>query len=84
MPTAMVAVSNAVPPVAAAMAAGIFTCFQCIGQNISPFCLNTAAKLFFGEASTGNVFKVCAVGMVISAVLAAYIMMGKPAKADRS
>ncbi len=84
MPTAMVAVSNAVPPVAAAMAAGIFTCFQCIGQNISPFCLNTAAKLFFGEASTGNVFKVCAIGMVISAALAAYIMMGKPAKADRS
>ena len=80
MPTAMVAVSNAVPPVAAAMAAGIFTCFQCIGQNISPILLNGLAKGIFGEASTGNVYTLCAIGMVISAALAAYIMMGPPAK----
>ena len=80
IPTAMVAVANAVPPVAAAMASGIFTCFQCIGQNISPFFVNAAAKAFFGEATTGNVYKICVIGMIISAAIAAYFMMGPPAK----
>lgn len=76
IPTAMVAVSNAVPPVAAAMASGVFTCFSCIGQLISPFLLNTAAGAFFGEATAKNVFATDVAGMVISAVIAALIMMG--------
>ncbi len=76
IPTAMVEVSNAVPPVAAAMASGVFTCFSCIGQLISPFLLNTAAGAFFGEATAKNVFATDVAGMVISAVIAALIMMG--------
>ena len=76
IPTAMVEVSNAVPPVAAAMASGVFTCFSCIGQLISPFLLNTAAGAFFGEATAKNVFTTDVAGMVISAVIAALIMMG--------
>ena len=84
IPTAMVAVSNAVPPVAAAMASGIFTCFSCIGQIVSPFFLNTLSKLLFGESSTVNVFKLCVGGMIISAAIAAYIMMGKPSRADQA
>jgi len=80
IPTAMVAVSNAVPPVAAAMASGVFTCASCIGQLISPFFLNATAGALFGSASTANVFKVDAIGMVISAAIAAFIMMGSPSK----
>ena len=76
IPTAMVEVSNAVPPVAAAMASGVFTCFSCIGQLISPFLLNTAAGALFGEATAKNVFTTDVAGMVISAVIAALIMMG--------
>lgn len=76
----MVAVSNAVPPVAAAMASGVFTCFTCIGQLISPFFLSTCARALFKEATPGNMYKICVIGMVISAAIAAYIMMGKPAK----
>ena len=76
IPTAMVEVSNAVPPVAAAMASGIFTCGTCTGQLISPFVLNTAAKVFMGEATTSNVYKIAAVGMAISAVFCAAVMFG--------
>ena len=83
IPTAMVAVSNAVPPVAAAMASGVFTCFSCIGQTISPYFLSFTSKAFFGEASTTNMFKICVIGMLISAVIAAYFMMGPPAKNDK-
>lgn len=82
IPTAMVAVSNAVPPIAAAMASGVFTCFSCIGQLISPFLLNGLAGSIFGEASTGNVYKICAVGMALSAVLAAWIMTKEPSKKE--
>ncbi len=77
IPTAMVEVSNAVPPVAAAMASGIFTCGTCTGQLISPFVLNTAAKLFLGEATTSHVFTVAAVGMAVSSVFCAFVMLGK-------
>ncbi len=80
IPTAMVAVSNAVPPVAAAMASGVFTCFQCVGQLVSPFFLSFCAGTFFGEASTTNMYKVCVIGMIISAGIAAFIMIGKPAR----
>ncbi len=80
IPTAMVEVSNAVPPVAAAMASGVFTCFSCIGQLISPFLLNGAAGAAFGEATAKNVFAVDVAGMVVSALIAAFIMLGPPAK----
>ena len=80
IPTAMVEVSNAVPPVAAAMASGVFTCFSCIGQLVSPFLLNAVCGAVFGEATAKNVFAVDVVGMVIAAAVAAYIMLGPPAK----
>lgn len=74
IPTAMVAVSNAVKPVATAMASACFTCAMCIGQLISPYVLNTTAKAVMGEASTGNVYMIAVIGMFISAVIAAFWM----------
>ena len=75
VPTAMVEVSNAVPPVAAAMASGVLTCATCIGQVISPLFLNTVAGAVLGSATTTHVFMIDVVGMLVSAVLAAVIML---------
>jgi hypothetical protein len=75
----MVEVANAVPPVAAAMASGVFTCATCIGQLISPFFLNAISQALFGSVNSGNVFRIDAVGMLISAGIAAVIMLRKPA-----
>lgn len=77
IPTAMVEEANAVPPVAAAMASGIFTCGTCTGQLLSPFVLNTAACILYGEATTSGVYTVAAVGMLISAILCCFVMLGK-------
>ena len=77
IPTAMVEVSNAVPPVAAAMASGVFTCGTCTGQLISPVVLNTAAGVVFGQVTTSGVYTVAAVGMTISAVFCAAVMLKK-------
>lgn len=71
IPTAMVAVSNAVTPVATAMASACFTCFMCAGQIISPTVLNGAAGALFGDASTTHVYILAAAGMALSAAAAA-------------
>ena len=68
VPTAMVAVSNAVAPVAAAMAAACITCFTCIGQLVSPAVLNTVTGAVFGDASTTHVYTVAVIGMAVSAL----------------
>ena len=73
----MVEAANAVPPIAAAMASGVLTCGTCIGQLISPFLLDNTAKAINGSVTTTGVYTVAAVGMAISAVFAAFVMMGK-------
>ena len=70
IPTGMVAVSNAVAPVATAMASAVFTGAMSLGQFISPTALNTCSKVIFGEVTTTNVYLISAVGMTVSAVLA--------------
>ena len=77
IPTAMVEEANAVPPVAAAMASGVFTCGTCSGQLLSPVVLNTAAGLIFGEVTTSGVYTAAAGGMILSAVLCAFVMLRK-------
>lgn len=73
VPTAMVAVSNAVTPVATAMASACFTCFMCAGQLFSPTVLNGASGVLFGDTSTTHVYIIAAAGMAVSAVLAVLI-----------
>ena len=73
IPTAMVGVSNAVAPVATAMASACFTCFMCAGQLISPTLLNSASGVIFGDSATGHVYLIATVGMAVSAVLAVLI-----------
>lgn len=77
IPTAMVEESNAVPPAAAAMASGVFTCGTCTGQLLSPIVLNATAGKIFGEATTTGVYIVAAVGMMIAAVFCASVMLRK-------
>ncbi len=70
IPTGMVAVSNAVAPAAAAMAAAWFTCGNCIGQTLSPVVLNKASEVLFGQVTTNNIFLISAVGITLISVLA--------------
>lgn len=70
VPTAVVDVSNAVPPVATAMASASFTCAMNLGQLVSPYVLNTMSGTLFGATTTTNVYIIAAVGMIISGVLA--------------
>ena len=75
IPTAMVEAANAVPPIAAAMASGVLTCGTCSGQLVSPVILNSVVRLLFGEVTTTGVYTVAAVGMALSAVFCAFVMM---------
>lgn len=70
IPTAMVKVSNAVKPIATAMASAVFTCGMCLGQFVSPAINNTISKVIFGEVNTTNVYTIAGIGMVIAAVVA--------------
>ena len=70
IPTGMVEVSNAVPPIAAALASGCFTCFTNFGQTVSPFVLNTASRGIFGEVTTSHVYMLSAVGVAIAGLAA--------------
>lgn len=70
IPTGMVAVSNAVAPAAAAMAAAWFTCGNCIGQTLSPIVLNKTSEVLFGQVTTNNIFLISAVGITFISVLA--------------
>lgn len=67
IPTGMVFVANAVPPISAAMASALYTCGMCIGQFLSPIIVNQTAGLLFGEVTTTYVYIVCAAGMLLSA-----------------
>jgi predicted MFS family arabinose efflux permease len=67
VPQAMTEVSNAVLPKAAAMAAAVLTCGQCIGQVISPFALNTICRLVFGSVNTNHIYLLAIIGMTVSA-----------------
>ena len=71
MPTGMVTVTDAVNPQSAAMATAVFSCGLLMGGFISPVVTNAASRLIFGEESTGNVFIIAAVGMLILAVCTA-------------
>lgn len=70
IPTGMVAVSNAVAPAAAAMAAAWFTCGNCIGQTLSPIVLNELSKVLFGQVTTGCIFLISSVGIAFVSLLA--------------
>ena len=70
IPTAVTEISNAVAPVATALASATFTCAMNLGQLVSPSLTNTAAKLLFGAVTTSNVYLVSAVGMALSAAAA--------------
>lgn len=67
MPQAMVDAANAVPAAASAMAGAFVTSGSCLGQLASPVVLNTVTGKLFGQASTGKVFLVAVIGMLISA-----------------
>jgi MFS family permease len=67
IPQALNDLSNAVKPVASALAAAVFTCFMYIGVFISPVVLNLLSSSILGSVSTANVFVLAAVGMLISA-----------------
>jgi len=82
IPTSMVEASNAVPASAAAMAAGIVSSANCLGQIVSPVVLNTVSKALFGSTSSRNTFILCAVGMTISAAAGFMIMNKKTVKAE--
>lgn len=71
VPTGMVEVSNAVPPIAAALASGCFTCGSNLGQTVSPFILNSLSKVIFGSRTTGHVYTIAGIGMAIVAVIIA-------------
>lgn len=66
MPQAMVDAANAVPAAASAMAGAFVTTGSCLGQLVSPAVLNTVTGLVFGKVSTGNVYLVSVVGMLLS------------------
>lgn len=80
IPTGMVTVANAVPPVATAMASAVFTSAMSLGQFISPAVLNTGSKILFGEVATGKVYLIAALGMTFSAILAFVWRAGKQLK----
>lgn len=71
VPTGMVEVSNAVAPIAAALASGCFTCGSNLGQTVSPMILNNLSKLIFGSWTTSHVYTIAAIGMTIAAVIVA-------------
>ncbi|MCF0134247.1 MAG: MFS transporter [Blautia sp.] len=73
VPTGMVMVSNAVPQVATAMAAAVFSCVMNFGQFLSPILLNNASKAIFGEVTTSNVYLLSTVGISIAALYAFYL-----------
>lgn len=80
VPTAVVDVANAVPPVATAMASASFTCAMNFGQLVSPYVLNTLSDVIFGKTTTTYVYLIAAVGMAVSAVLAVIWKTGKLSK----
>ena len=65
MPTGMVKVTNAVNPQSAAMATAVFSCGVQLGGFLSPVIMNALSGLFFGEVTTGHVFLLAAIGMVV-------------------
>ena len=69
MPTGMVKVTNAVNPVSAAMASAMFSCAVSLGSFISPVVMNGASKMFFHDETTGHVFLLAGIGMLILSVL---------------
>lgn len=77
IPTGMVAVSNAVAPAGAAMAAAWFTCGNCIGQTLSPIVLNKASEVIFGEVTTNHIFLISAIGITLASVLAGFYNIKK-------
>jgi predicted MFS family arabinose efflux permease len=77
IPQAMCDVSNAVKPVATAMAAACFTCAMCMGQLFSPTVLNAASKLVFGDVTTTHVYLIAAVGMTVIAVTVIILKISK-------
>lgn len=80
VPTAVVDVANAVPPVATAMASASFTCAMNLGQLVSPYALNTLSDMIFGKTATTNVYLIAVIGMLISGVLALVWKSGKWSK----
>ena len=77
IPQAMCDVSNAVKPVATAMAAACFTCAMCLGQLVSPTVLNTLSSVIFHDVTTTHVYLISAVCMTAIAVVVILIQTGK-------
>ena len=77
MPSGMVKVTNAVNPQSAAMATAVFSCGVQLGGFLSPVIMNALSGLFFGEVTTGHVFLLAAIGMIIlSVVVFFYLRQG--------
>ena len=73
MPSGFVETSNAVPPVAVALASAGFTAAANFGQTVSPYITNTLSKALFGSASTTGVYIISAVGMALSGIAYAIV-----------
>lgn len=67
IPTAYVEVAGAVNSVSVTMASACFASATCIGQMTSPFLMNHAAKLLFGNSGTGAVYRTAVIGMLVAA-----------------
>lgn len=63
VPSAFVEISNSVPPIAVALASSAYNAAGCFGQTLSPYILNTGAKMMFGKMTTTGVFILAALGM---------------------
>ncbi len=67
-PSGFVEVSNAVPPVAVALASAGFNAAACAGQTVSPSVTNLLSKWIFGSTTTSGVYLISAVGMAVAAI----------------
>lgn len=69
VPQIMYEATIAVKPSGAAMASAFITVSFCLGQLASPYVLNSASKLIFGELTTAHVYTLAAIGMLLTSVV---------------
>ncbi|BCZ44993.1 MFS transporter [Clostridium gelidum] len=67
-------ISMSVSQIAVTLASGVFGLIGGIGGLLSPIILNCIAKSIFGNVSTGNIFIICTIGMLVLAMFS-YILV---------
>jgi predicted MFS family arabinose efflux permease len=77
VPQLMYEATCAVKPIGAAMASALITVSFCLGQLASPYLLNQASKLIFGELTTTHVYTLAAIGMLLVASILFLIRSNK-------